>query len=431
MSYVKRDATWKKMFKGETYFVSCLALGCEQTKEGSWQAANAWWKIKRSELVKENSVMGSLESVTEMCNVWAGRSVSAAEVPVFVNEMVETSFSAKPEIQTKLWMNLLGESGFKKLAEGIQMGKHADLLVKAALEDEPIMLDTVGTQVKNWLELLQVKVSNGKLSASSFDSYRRQIAHFESFIGTFSPISSINEAQIEAYFLHISKSDNEQAGKKLRFDVARMFVRKMHEIGKIPLPRNLSSKDLVFSPDHGRKVTWTLEQFQAAYGASRGLRRLCLLLAANCCFHAADMASLEGKIDFSSRQLSTGESLGTITKGRKKTESRKEEKTTWVLWPETLSLLKEHHLELPNLCSKKLVDGEFKKILRPEAAGLKQVRTTTIDFISNSEFKPWAAYYAGESDKTMIDKFYGSTWFDTCKKLSDYVFNCYFPKGVV
>lgn len=68
--------------------------------------------------------------------------------------------------------------------------------------------------------------------------------------------------------------------------------------------------------------------------------------------------------------------------------------------------------------------------MKAEAKGLKQVRTTTIDFLTNSEFKPWAAYYAGESDKTMIDKFYGSTWLETCKKLSDYVRSCYFPQPV-
>jgi hypothetical protein len=426
MTYVPRDATWKKMFRGKTYFVSCLALGCEQTKEGSWQAANAWWKIKKNELAidKSKSVMGSLESVTEMCNEWAGREVLPGEVPVFVSEMIETSFNAKPEIQTKLWMNLLGETGFKKLAEGVEMGKRADLLVKSALEDEPVMTDTVQHAIKKWLDLLQVKVGNGKLSPASFDNYQRQISHFEAFIGSFSPISAINEATIEAYYVHISKIDNKQSLKKLRFEVARMFIRKISIDGTINPPRNLSSRDFSFQPDFGKKVTWTLEQFKSVYGASRGLRRLCVLLAANCCFHAEDMANLSGTIDWEA---------GTITKGRKKTEKRYEEKTTWFLWPETLELLKQHHSELPALASKKLYTDEktgktkLRKVLRPEASGLKQLRTTTIDFLTNSEYKPWADYYAGESSKTMIDKFYGSTWLDTCKKLSDYVYSRYFP----
>ena len=369
MTYVPRDNTWKKMFKGNIYFVSCLALGCEQTKEASWKAANAWWYAKKAEIKPEAmKPCGSRERTMDMVNEFAGRNLQPDEVPAVYNNMIEVALSAEPQVQSVFFYELLGKERYQVLLDAQELGKKSDALVQSALEGEPVMMDTVTAHVKNWVDLLEIKVANKSLSISSFDNYRREICHFENYLGKFSPITIINERAVEGYFLEISKNKQKNAGKKLRFDVARIFIRKLYESGKINLPRNLSSRDLVFSPDHGNKTVWTLEQFKSAYGASSGLRRLCLLLSCNCCFHASDMSDLEGKIDYEN---------GTITKGRKKTENQKSEKTTWVLWPETLELLKLHSHELSSLTSKKLVNGKFKRRIAPEAKGLKQVRTTT------------------------------------------------------
>lgn len=220
MTYVPRDATWKKMFKGQTYFVSCLALGCEQTKEASWRAANAWWYAKKSEVnPAQAKPLGSLERTVGMVNQFAGKVVHPENVPQVYNEMVEVALNADAKTQSVFFFELLGKERYEQLLDAQELGKHADNMVSKALAGEPVLNDTIGTQVKNWLDLLQVKVGNNKFSASSFDSYRREISHFESFLGKFAPLTVINESAIEGYFVHLSKNDQKQAGKKLRFDV--------------------------------------------------------------------------------------------------------------------------------------------------------------------------------------------------------------------
>ena len=47
------DATnkrWRIMHKGQRYVVSCRQLGMPPTKEGSYQAANDWWRQKLAEI---------------------------------------------------------------------------------------------------------------------------------------------------------------------------------------------------------------------------------------------------------------------------------------------------------------------------------------------------------------------------------------------
>ena len=48
-----QHSRWRKVFKGELYFVSCADLGLPESlwnPVGSYKAANAWWETKRKEL---------------------------------------------------------------------------------------------------------------------------------------------------------------------------------------------------------------------------------------------------------------------------------------------------------------------------------------------------------------------------------------------
>ena len=41
---------WRKLHRGKVYVISCKELGAPPTKEGSYQAANAWGERKRAEI---------------------------------------------------------------------------------------------------------------------------------------------------------------------------------------------------------------------------------------------------------------------------------------------------------------------------------------------------------------------------------------------
>jgi len=44
MTWEPAKLRWRKMYKGKVYTVSCDALDCPATKEGSYKAANAYWE---------------------------------------------------------------------------------------------------------------------------------------------------------------------------------------------------------------------------------------------------------------------------------------------------------------------------------------------------------------------------------------------------
>jgi hypothetical protein len=50
MSWDGPRGRWVKMYKGQRFTVACSVLGVPATKEGSYQAANAWWAKKKAEI---------------------------------------------------------------------------------------------------------------------------------------------------------------------------------------------------------------------------------------------------------------------------------------------------------------------------------------------------------------------------------------------
>jgi hypothetical protein len=50
MTWQASTKRWFKKHKGRVYAVSCRQLGAELTKEGSTDAANAWWAAKLKEI---------------------------------------------------------------------------------------------------------------------------------------------------------------------------------------------------------------------------------------------------------------------------------------------------------------------------------------------------------------------------------------------
>ena len=48
--YEPKLRRWWIQHKGKHYVISCRQLGVVQTKEGSYQAANAWWSAKKREI---------------------------------------------------------------------------------------------------------------------------------------------------------------------------------------------------------------------------------------------------------------------------------------------------------------------------------------------------------------------------------------------
>src|SRR4051812_23158789 len=56
MKWEPKNGLWRKMYKGRRYVISCRQLSgwsgdfVPETKEGSYQSANAWWLTKKAEI---------------------------------------------------------------------------------------------------------------------------------------------------------------------------------------------------------------------------------------------------------------------------------------------------------------------------------------------------------------------------------------------
>ncbi len=50
MTWEPTRRRWWKQYRNRRYVVSCRQLDSPETKEGSYQAANAWWMAKKAEV---------------------------------------------------------------------------------------------------------------------------------------------------------------------------------------------------------------------------------------------------------------------------------------------------------------------------------------------------------------------------------------------
>ncbi len=76
---------WRKLHRGKMYTVSCTQLGVRDTKEASYQAANAWWVAKLAIINGEPRPHSEPEVLAELTRRrdWAREK----NLPEFAGEM--------------------------------------------------------------------------------------------------------------------------------------------------------------------------------------------------------------------------------------------------------------------------------------------------------------------------------------------------------
>jgi hypothetical protein len=103
---------WRKVYKGITYTVSCRDLKVPQTKDVSYQTANAWWTAKRADIDKSTSppsdrhherVISKLEKRLEWC-LANGELHLVGGIQVLLTSSPKTA-SYRPRIaSTRAWV---------------------------------------------------------------------------------------------------------------------------------------------------------------------------------------------------------------------------------------------------------------------------------------------------------------------------------------
>jgi integrase len=364
MTWVPANRLWRKVYKGKVYAVSCRQLRQqgydvrEDTKTGSYTAANLWWSRKEDEIEAERKAaaprpLSQIEALGVATHTLPG-GFDLEEYLAWIqeNDVSQTRESALAET-VKYGLRLFVEWVLVKgrtftdgrLAEFLSPGQIAQIedAVKG-IRGEPASTPdkTVKAHAEAWLNRQQQLVDAGQMTAARTANNRTCLQHFLTFLGPDSDVAGIDADRWDRFYLWLLSPERlsergkvwSTAYRKDVFSVARAFVRWLWEKNVIELPRNIDQK-FKAGPAAKTVKTWTKEDFRAAVREAPGKLKLALLLMANTGMTQQDIADLpKDEVDWKG---------GRITRQRSKTKGHDNVPTvSYKLWPSTFLLLGKH-----------------------------------------------------------------------------------------
>lgn len=355
LTWEPKPRRWRKVYKGKTYTVPCRELGAPETKEASYQAANAWWTNKLVELEDQHPRHPHQDVLDEIDKrlAWAvrngmGRTVQdLTEKRHIVQSLPEGMEDTALEVA--VYSSELEERIEMAKAHGVQVDPHMNLAAKSILfgesqrweerlqAEEMIPAEkTVAGLVKAWLANKEVEMRAGQLAPKRFDNLKYEMRSIESAMGSQTAVSRIDEQTVDRVYQYFMTAiaDRKLAREtaKTRWGLFRGLIRFGWTRRLYELPRNLDERSINSPPK--TVPNWTVAEIKRTVAASSGQLRLALLLMLNIGAYQKDISDLQDDevnwID------------GTITRKRSKTKDHKDAPTvTYRLWPETFALLKK------------------------------------------------------------------------------------------
>ena len=371
MGWVASMKRWQKRYRGKLYTVSPRQLGIEpRTREATRDAGNQWWEKKEKEIDE----------------------AAAPEIPDpgTIEPLLKVQFPLPPKIVELLQVpsELLDDEqrqvliGWKQKVDG-----QTQPLIRKFIHhfrDKPTDM-SVGYHVQRFVGRKLVEVDAGEITPGRYESYRCEIEPFGKWGGTETEGQSLTGALLEDYVVYLQKlvakgtiSAKTAAG---RLSTAKQFIRALWEIELIELPRNIESRRMKITVKPPKKATVPLAELKKLIKTAEDRTRLYLLLMLNCGFTQTDIATLRhDEVDWKAGRIK-----------RKRTKTKRHERVPevdYLLWPDTLRLLRHHRsnhgeLVLVNkrgqpLRAERIVDGRNKvKDAIKNAYWRLQQRTTT------------------------------------------------------
>jgi integrase len=337
MAWIPARRGWMKEYRGKKYAVSCRQLNAPETKEGSYQAANAWWAGKKAEIDRQNAppAPGTPEAIAALLQAWAGQPIETPEDYYVALLDLMNYYQDKP-LPAAVVQAALGPERVKALEEGVNN-----------LLDGPRVppYRSVKAQVERWVSTQHAQVAAGHMTPDQADNRRICLYHFRDWCGP-AAVDTIDGQKLQNYYLHclqkVQERNEDPAHKagwssdyaRKVFGTARGFVRFLWESGLVEFPKNINRK---WRFGNGAKAvkTWTPAEVQQVIKEAPGKLKLALLLMANCGFTQADVSDLgDEEVDWQS---------GRITRKRSKTgEWENVPVVCYKLWPQTFELLKKY-----------------------------------------------------------------------------------------
>ena len=384
MTWVPQRRRWAKKYKGKMYAVSPQALGVEPTKEASYQAANAWWLRKQAEIdhppaalpqlpldpsseaikrILDRTPLSSLRQMvaqgraaSQILDVLEGASVHDLPPPgptfpcvgpMPVAEVTVEALGRGESIATECIDGVL-KGDFPGQIDPEDRREELERLERKVRPTQPVIDPdrTVGGQVRAWVKLHEAAHVAGNLSAGRYDAYKRNIGVFQEWIGSDQEITAITAFKLEEFYTHLCLKIGEKRyspsyGRSI-FGATKQFIKRLAELGLIPLPGNIASKKFKFDDGPKELETFSVEEVRALLAGCDGFSertKLYLLLMLNCGMYQNDIAEL--------KQTQVDWDQATIKRPRSKTP--KGPVVTYKLWPETMKLLRKFRSDDPAL----------------------------------------------------------------------------------
>ena len=427
---------WTKMHGGTRYRVKCSDLGLPEhlwTKEGSREAANAWWKAKLGELTTADPVTAAFKRLVEakpveelMKDVERGAQARRILASLPLQENVEPDevddFIGVGPLEDERRIELLGKIGEK-------MGA-------------PVSERTIGVQLARYLAVKKDKAEKGVIKIGTYGAlFERLHGIFLPWAGERTSLDSINSEWLDSWYTFCAGKVAEQDNDESRgwssdyaagvFGNAKSFVRWLWEERIIAdLPRTFDKRGAYkFERPEPIKKQFKTDEITTLLAKATGQLKLHLLLFLNCGMTQADISNLRQTQIVISKK--TGR--GYIVRRRSKTERKKKTPIVrYLLWEITLKeLIKWRSTDptyaLLNKNSEKWVresirvDGRkskadgiksnFKHLQRRTGIkkSLKVFRKTSATRLNNSKFERLVFLFLGHRAPDIARKNYAAT----------------------
>lgn len=400
---------WSVTFSGKRFYVGPRSLKKafphlfkSNTREGSREAANAWWESQR------------------------GVKAPPAEPIAWTTEWHE-----KREAQFLAdYREVVGDPGNVKTLSQEQktelhvVQKHQAKKKAPALSKKDRSLES---QIKSFLARKQIQAEAGEISFDRYDNLRVHLQVFKLCYGDTGSVEDINGQTLLDFHTFLIKGIKEE--KYSRSYAAscmrdtKQFIRHLWALELCELPRNMASSELEIFVPVKKVKTFTVEEIKNLLAEAGDRTKLYFLLAVNCGYTQEDISNLRpDEVDWKQ---------GRIIRKRSKTEDSEDvPEVNYKLWPETFRLLKKEGNRAGDwvllnedgkpLKQKKIAaDGVVKKIDNIRCAYQRVAKKLHIDkhfrlmrktassmLDHHNEYSRFEQLFLGHSPRTIADRHY-------------------------
>jgi hypothetical protein len=222
MSWEPTNARWWKMYRRRRYVVSCRQLNAPATKEGSYQAANAWWRAKKAEIDGQQPVHPFARELDtlKVRRDWAQRHGDPEVAGNLAQEVDRVETGGEPHESWKFHLKV-----YQQLF-GLNVGSTPPELLRHLFDGSDQLWDdrlehdgnnetgsdelTIAAQVNRWAETQLARVRAGERSAAGHDNDLVCLRHLQEFLGAGTSIKNIDEGRWTAFYRHLLEKVGER-----------------------------------------------------------------------------------------------------------------------------------------------------------------------------------------------------------------------------